>query len=190
MSVSTRSGMPHSVVRKLDSADIGLCTLLNRLSRTTAVRKLFRTVSRLGDGVIWYSLMILLPVLGGYDGVVVSLHMGLTALAGLLVYRVTKRHYERERPFVRHAGQVACAMPPLDRFSFPSGHTLHTVSFTLVLCGYFPHMIWVLLPFAVLMALSRMILGLHYPSDVLAGALIGGSLALLSFRLPALFGLA
>ncbi len=188
MSVSTHTGMFYRVVRALDSADISLCALLNRLSRSTVVRNLFRAVSRLGDGVIWYSLMALLPVIGGYDGLVVSLHMGLTALAGLLIYMFTKRYSERERPFVRHAGQVACAMPPLDRYSFPSGHTLHAVSFTLVLCSYFPQMIWVLLPFAVLVALSRMILGLHYPSDVLAGALIGGVLAVFSFSVIELLG--
>ncbi len=188
MSVSTHTGMLYSVVRKLDDADVSLCALLNSLSRSTAVRKLFRSVSRLGDGVIWYSTMALLPVIGAYDGLVVSLHMGLNALAGLLIYKVTKRYSGRERPYVSHAGQVACAMPPLDRYSFPSGHTLHAVSFTLVLCGYFPQMIWVLLPFAVLVALSRMILGLHYPSDVLAGALIGGVLAPLSFRVVELLG--
>jgi undecaprenyl-diphosphatase len=173
--------MWYSVVRKLGSVDDNLCALLNRLSRGAAVRGLFRVVSRLGDGVIWYSLMALLPVIGGHEGLVISLHMGLTALAGLLIYRVTKRYSERERPYVSHAGQVACAMPPLDRYSFPSGHTLQAVSFTLVLCSYFPLMMWVLLPFTALVALSRMILGLHYPSDVLAGAMIGGLLALLSF---------
>ncbi|MGB5541004.1 MAG: phosphatase PAP2 family protein [Gammaproteobacteria bacterium] len=189
MSVSTHSGRIYSVVRKLDSADASVCALLNRLSRGTAIRNLFRAVSRLGDGVIWYSLMALLPVIGGHDGLVVTLHMGLTALAGLFIYKITKRYSGRERPYVRHAGQVACAMPPLDRYSFPSGHTLHAVSFTLVLCSYFPQMIWVLLPFALLVALSRMILGLHYPSDVLAGAMIGGILALLSFNAVELLGL-
>lgn len=181
--------MFYSVVRRLDHADINLCAMLNGLSRNRHVRTLFRAVSRLGDGVIWYSMMALLPVIGGYDGLVISLHMMLTALAGLLIYKVTKHCSGRERPYVRHAGQVACEMPPLDQYSFPSGHTLHAVSFTLVMCSYFPSMLWVLLPFTVLVALSRMILGLHYPSDVLAGALIGGVLALLSFNVLELPGL-
>lgn len=188
MSAFTHTGMLDSVVRRLGSADVSLCARFNRLSSSSHVTRLFRTVSRLGDGVIWYSIMALLPVIGGYDGAVISLHMGLTALAGLLIYKITKRCSERERPYVRHASQVACVMPPLDRYSFPSGHTLHAVSFTLVLYGYFPQMLWVLLPFAVLVALSRMILGLHYPSDVLAGALIGAVLALLSCYAIAPFG--
>lgn len=181
MSASSHTGMLYSFIRRLDRVDTGLCALLNSLSRSIPVRNLFRAVSRLGDGVIWYSLMALLPAFGGYEGLVVSLHMGFTALVGLLIYKITKHWSERERPYVSHAGEVACAMPPLDRYSFPSGHTLHAVSFTLVLCSYFPQMLWVLLPFTILVALSRMILGLHYPSDVLAGALIGGALALLSF---------
>jgi len=189
MSVSTYTGLLYSVVRLLDSADVDLCALLNRLSRAPPIRNLFRTVSRLGDGIIWYSLMALLPVIGGYDGLLIALHMGLTALAGLLVYTLTKRCSVRERPYVDHAGQVACAMPPLDRYSFPSGHTLHAVCFTLVLCSYFPLMVWVLLPFTVLVALSRMVLGLHYPSDVLAGAFIGGVLALLSINVAGLTGI-
>jgi undecaprenyl-diphosphatase len=81
-------------------------------------------------------------------------------------------------------------MPPLDRYSFPSGHTLHAVCFTLVLCSHIPAMAWALLPFTVLVALSRMVLGLHYPSDVLAGAAIGGALGLLSLSVLDLPGLA
>jgi len=61
-----------------------------------------------------------------------------------------------------------------NRYSFPSGHTLHAIA-------------WMVMPFTFLVALSRVVLGLHYPSDVLAGALIGFSLAWLSvFILAAL----
>lgn len=184
MSLPVRAGMLGMVAQKLDSADITLCALFNRSSRLPPVRNLFRTVSRLGDGVIWYAMMAVLPVIAGYDGVLISLHMALIALACLVAYKLIKRSSGRERPYVEHADQVDCAMLPLDRYSFPSGHTLHAVSFSIVLCNYFPPMVWVLLPFATLVALSRMILGLHYPSDVLAGAFIGSGLALVSFDLP------
>ena len=69
----------------------------------------------------------------------------------------------------------------MDLYSFPSGHTLHAVAFTLVALTYYPHLAWLLIPFASLVAMSRVILGLHYPSDVFAGALIGALLAWGSF---------
>ena len=63
--------------------------------------------------------------------------------------------------------------PPLDEFSFPSGHTLHAVAFWVMLSAYYPGLSWPLGIFALLVALSRVILGMHYPSDVAVGASIG-----------------
>ena len=71
----------------------------------------------------------------------------------------------------------------LDQFSFPSGHTLHAVSFATVLVHYFPGWWVVAVPFAALVGLSRLILGLHYPTDVLIGGLIGYLLAVNSLYL-------
>jgi undecaprenyl-diphosphatase len=68
---------------------------------------------------------------------------------------------------------------PLDHFSFPSGHTLHAVLFTVMLGAHFPALLPLLLVFTPLVALSRMVLGLHYPTDVLAGAFLGGGLGLM-----------
>jgi len=68
--------------------------------------------------------------------------------------------------------------------SFPSGHTLHAVCFTTVICGHIPASGWLLGPFAALVALSRPVLGLHYPSDVLAGAALGGAIAAATWLLP------
>ena len=68
------------------------------------------------------------------------------------------------------------SVPPLDEFSFPSGHTLHAVSFTVVALAGISQLAWLLVPFTTLVAMSRVVLGLHYVSDVLVGALIGWGL--------------
>jgi len=62
---------------------------------------------------------------------------------------------------------------PLDYFSFPSGHTLHAVAFGMVAVQHYPQLFPIVYPFVVLVGISRVVLGLHYPSDVLAGAGIG-----------------
>ena len=103
--------------------------------------------------------------------------MAVTGLIGILIYKWLKSRLLRERPFIRHPG-ITLAMPPLDRYSFPSGHTLHAVSFTWLAVERFPELAWMLIPLSCLIAGSRVVLGLHYPSDVLAGGAIGATLAL------------
>ena len=156
-----------------------LCLAMNRWGARHALRRLFGIVSRLGDGVFWYTLMGVLAALGGARGAVAALHMALTGLVAAAMYRALKRWTRRPRPFRAHDGIVAY-IAPLDEFSFPSGHTLHAVSFTLIALAYFPVLAPLLIPFTVLVAMSRVVLGLHYPSDVLAATLIGSGLGALS----------
>jgi undecaprenyl-diphosphatase len=120
--------------------------------------------------------------LGWAEGARAALHMVVVGAVGLALYKVLKRTLVRERPFVGLVG-IECAMPPLDRYSFPSGHTLHAVAFTVLAVGYVPWLAALLVPFALLVAASRVVLGLHYPSDVAVGALLGVALASASFAL-------
>lgn len=108
----------------------------------------------------------------------------LTALLGVLIYKLLKQRTLRPRPYQVHQA-VVMAERPLDHFSFPSGHTLHAVLLTILLGHDFPWLLPVLVPFAVLVAVSRPVLGLHYPTDVLAGAALGGLLATGSLLLGA-----
>jgi undecaprenyl-diphosphatase len=161
---------------RADLAEQRLCMLANSAARRRAVRALFQTVSRLGDGMLWYVLMGLMPLWHGMAGVAIALEMLSAGAVGLLLYKLLKHRLVRERPFIGLIG-VECAMPPLDRYSFPSGHTLHAVTFTLIAIRYVPELAIVLVPFTVLVAASRVVLGLHYPSDVIAGAVLGWCIA-------------
>jgi undecaprenyl-diphosphatase len=163
-----------SLLERFDAAEYRFCRRLNRGVQHRSLRVFFRAVSRLGDGVIWYVLMAVLPLLYGEHGLRVALVMLATGGAGLAVYKLLKRTFVRERPFIRHAG-ISLAGAPLDRYSFPSGHTLHAVSFTWQACAAFPELAPALIPLALAIAASRVVLGLHYPTDVLVGALLGAA---------------
>lgn len=171
---------------RMHQFDTKMCIAFNHASENRLVRDFFRVISRLGDGVFWYSLMAVLVLANGYESLMSVVHMGLAGLAGTLIYKWLKRKTLRPRPFqvqqaVRMAGKT------LDQFSFPSGHTLHAVVFTYVALSYFPFLWPLLIPFTLLVGVSRVVLGLHYPSDVLAGAVIGWAIAYNSFVIVALF---
>jgi undecaprenyl-diphosphatase len=162
--------------------DRRVCVAANRWGARRAVGLFFGAVSRLGDGMFWYALMVVLPIIYGQRGLVAAAHMALTGLTALQLYRVLKRWTRRPRPFRVCPGVIA-HVPPLDEFSFPSGHTLQAVGFTIVALAWYPQLAPLLVSFTVLIAASRVILGLHYPSDVLAAILIGSGLGASSLLL-------
>ena len=111
------------------------------------------------------------------------MHLGATAAVGVMIYKLIKTRAVRERPYITHSA-IHCVSVPLDRYSFPSGHTLHAVSFTLMVASYFPE--WAGAGRGRSRSWSRCrasCSGLHYPTDVAAGALLGGGLAMLSLTL-------
>jgi undecaprenyl-diphosphatase len=167
---------------RLHARDAGWCLACNQWGRRRAVRSFFTAVSRLGDGAFWYALMALILVADGNRGLAASAHMAATGLVALLVYRGLKRWTRRPRPFAQDRRIFALARP-LDEFSFPSGHTLHALAFSSVAIAHYPMLAWLLLPFCACVAASRVVLGLHYPSDVLAASGLGFGLGLASLAL-------
>jgi len=171
-----------AVIDYLDNAEIGVCLKINRLGRRASVRHFFAAVSKLADWYVWVAMGAVLLAIQGTSAGPDLLQFLLTAVVGIGVYKALKGTLVRERPFV-HDGTIDCGAVPLDQYSFPSGHTLHAVAFTILFTHAEPALFAVCAPFAVLVALSRIILGLHYPSDVVVGAALGASIATTSLYL-------
>lgn len=172
----------HHLMHRADLLEQRLCIVMNGISRPLIIRSFFRLVSRLGDGVFWYALILLLPYLNHEQGFYQAGHITLTAILALLLYKSLKNRLVRERPFINCAF-IQQAAPVLDYYSFPSGHTMHAFLFSIMLSYYLPQVALLAWIFTGLVALSRVILGLHYPSDVFAGALLGSTFSLLSLIL-------
>ena len=179
------SPLEHLTITRLQRADERLCLALNATSRYLSVLHVFRLVSWLGNGVFWYALMLALLIEDAQSALFPVLHMVVVGAIGTATYSALKRRTARPRPF-NVVPAVSLGAVPLDAFSFPSGHTLHAVAFTLVAASYYPVLAGPLAAFTLLVAASRVVLGLHYPSDVLAGAALGAGIAGSSFCIWAL----
>lgn len=96
-------------------------------------------------------------------------------------YAAIKRNRPRTRLVLVGDGplraKLAAQHPDILFRDTQHGHARHAVSFTLIALHYFPTLTSTLIPFTLMVALSRPVLGLHYPSDVFAGALLGAGLA-------------
>ncbi|OHV11975.1 phosphatase PAP2 family protein [Kushneria phosphatilytica] len=165
----------YPVFKRLDTLEWKACNRLARLGAYRPLLRVLRLASRLGDAPAWVALCFTVPIFRGLYGWLLAVCFGLSAAVGGLFYRFVKNRLCRERPYISF--EIPCTMPPLDRYSFPSGHTLHAVMFTTLFATYVPILLIIVLPFAILVMLSRVILGLHYLTDVAAGALIGFLLA-------------
>jgi undecaprenyl-diphosphatase len=172
----------NQILSRMQALDSALCVRVSHTAQYRLIRNWFRMISRLGDGVFWYALMLVILAIQQNEGIKPVLHMLTAGLTGTVIYKWLKQKTLRPRPYqVRQ--DVLMSGKPLDYFSFPSGHTLHAVAFSGVALAYYPILTGLLIPFTVMIGMSRVILGLHYPSDVIAGALIGASISSLSVAL-------
>ena len=167
--------MSHSLNAKQKAVhmDALTCFRLNRwILHDPQLHLFFKAISRLGDGMLWYGMMLVFPLVLGAEGFVVTALMILMAALGVVAYKQIKKRTVRPRPFVSYRS-IKQGARTLDQFSFPSGHTMHEVAFTLLLVPLYPVLGLFLIPFTILTGLARIVLGLHYPSDVFMGAALG-----------------
>ena len=167
----------QNVKIKFLEIDLKGCVYLNHFSHSVRMATFFKMISRLGNGAFWYFMLILVWIMQGLIYTVQIVYLILGSTIGTMIYKVLKIKTVRPRPYQVHQ-VIRLGEHPLDHFSFPSGHTLHAVMATTVLGYVAPLLLMLMLPFTVLVAVSRMVLGLHYPSDVAVGAILGGMMAI------------
>ncbi len=153
--------------------------LMRRVNRWPAprwVRLWMLYATRGGDGWLWYGMGLIILLFGGADRFMAVGAAAVSAGLGVALFLRLKKATGRRRPCVFEPHCWATLLPP-DQFSFPSGHTITAFSVAVSLSRYYPDLAVGLLFCAVSVAASRILLGMHFLSDVLAGAAIGTVLA-------------
>jgi len=138
--------------------------------------------TRLGDGWVWYSLGLMLLVFGGASRFAALGSGALASLASIFLFRSLNNMSRRNRPCEIEPHCWSRILPP-DQFSFPSGHSMTAFAIAGAIGTFYPHLQAPLYFLATSIALSRIVVGMHFLSDIVAGSAIGALLGYGSVQL-------
>lgn len=168
-----------NMVRAIQQLDLKLFFRLYSLNRHSQVPRLAKAVSRTGDGWLYLLIMPLSIYQLKPEMLRELVTLGLLGF-GLerVLYYVLKNVFRRQRP-EEYLPNFSAIIAPSDRFSMPSGHT-SAAFFAATFMVFGVSMAFIpLYLYGIFVGLSRMVLGVHFPSDLLGGAALGTTIALL-----------
>lgn len=167
--------VPIDMMRRISDGDHRVMKRVNGWRAPRWVRLWMICATRGGDGWLWYALLFAVALFGGEDRRSALAAGTLAVGTGIGLFIWLKRAFKRRRPCALEPHCWARLLPP-DQFSFPSGHTITAFAMTWSISAFYPVALPGLLFCAISIALSRVLLGMHFLSDVVAGAAIGGLL--------------
>ncbi len=159
----------------ITSRDYRLMRKVHQWSPPRWIRVWMLYASRAGDGWLWWAMGAAVLLFGGPQRLPALGAAALAAGSGILAFLWLKRRFCRQRPCTIEPHRWADLLPP-DQFSFPSGHTITAFGVAVSLGLFYPALMAGLLFCAVSVAASRVLLGMHFLSDVVAGGFLGAAL--------------
>ncbi|MFZ7943343.1 phosphatase PAP2 family protein [Neobacillus sp. 19] len=159
------------------------CRVLLRVNRHFDKKLLnlfFRTVTHLGGADVTIASALLLIFLSSGEAKLTAIASALALSASHIPVHIIKQLFPRKRPYLM-INETKFPANPLQDHSFPSGHTTAIFSVVTPYVLFNPQLASVLIPLGICVGISRIYLGLHYPSDVLAGGMLGAITGILCF---------
>jgi len=160
---------------KLLEADLELVRLASKTARSRGGRNMAIFISQLGNGWLYPILVGIIYFNWGSSGLRMVLPACVNVAAIHCVYPVIKRWCRRLRPFIRDP-RLPPLLKTLDEYSFPSGHAMTLSGVLVPIVIAWPSMIGSAAAMLCCMSWSRVAVAHHYPSDILAGVLLGGAI--------------
>jgi len=165
------------ILNKLQYADVRAFSWLTSSIRNPRIFTLAKALSKSGDGYLHIGIPVLLLSLKADDFAQLCLVLALAVSIERAIYWILKNSLKRRRP-QDYQPNFRSLITPSDQFSFPSGHSSGAFLLATVLASSYSGTALVLYLWAISVALSRVVLGVHFPGDTIAGAIMGGGIAM------------
>lgn len=164
------------LMQTIQRADVALFRWCTRLRYYQEIIRISRLLSKTGDGPLYVVLGAGL-LLSGEPTARLWLYSGILAFAvERPLYLIVKNGFKRNRP-ADALGDFRSHVIPSDRFSFPSGHTSAAFLMATLMSNFLPAATAPAYLWASLVGMSRVFLGVHFPSDILMGMAMGTVIA-------------
>jgi len=172
----------HTMLQFIAIGDHKLMRRVNKWPAPRWIRLWAIAATRAGDGWLWYLTGLAVLLFGGESRFTATAAAGSAAVVGIGIFVSLKKISGRKRPCELEPHCWARLLPP-DQFSFPSGHTITAFAVAVTMGSFYPMLLPALLFCATSIAISRILLGMHFLSDVVVAAVLGTGLALTSHAL-------
>ena len=156
-----------------DTYDRKIFDGLRHISPPNFVKTLLKFYTRLGDGYIWIGVIAYLTISYSWEIWQVALWKSILAtVISLSLYFLVKYSTKRPRPFQKWTDTQA-EVPPMDKWSFPSGHIMNNLAIGCAIATSFPELWFFVIVFPITCGFLRIYFGVHYASDVFFGGFFG-----------------
>jgi len=167
-----RDTILNSILQKIQRRDITILKVVNTSMNCRLLDFIMTPITYLGSTI--FSILFCLTALFHPNETITALGLKtcITLSISTLISRFIKTYVSRVRPFIK-LNNLNIKKIGIDAHSFPSGHTTAAFSIATTTSLFYPNISIIIILLASCVGISRMYLGVHYPTDVLAGTFLG-----------------
>ncbi len=172
----------NTFLERIHTLDTKVFIWIN-LKQSCHYHRLIRNISRTGDGPTYLIIGLIILIFEHQSGLYFFLTSVAAFVLNISLYLIIKNTIKRDRP-QQKLRDFQSLIEPSDKFSFPSGHTAAAFVFAIMISQFYPVMTAFVFLWALLIGVSRVLLGVHYPGDIIAGAALGSTCAIIALSAP------